>query len=267
MRGLLPALLLLAALAAPARAQSPDSAPPVIPSGVTVPVWRRPWVRPLASLLVPGAGQVLGGQDRGVVYLAAEVLFLGRALALARQGRRERAYFQTLAFDVARSAFTTVRRDGPWEYYEAMGRYVESGAYNLLGPTGFAPETDTLTYNGAMWLLARRNYFENPDSIPATTSSIYRAALAFYKSRAVTDEYRWSWRDARLEMGVYRQAIQNSDEGYREATNYFGAILANHLVSVVDAFISTRLGKSGVMPHVLPQPGSSSFFLVWTRTF
>jgi hypothetical protein len=257
----------MAALAVPARAQEPDSAASVIPATMTVPVWRRPWVRPLSSLLVPGTGQVLGGRDRGVVYLAAEVFFLGRALALARQGRRERAYFQTLAFDVARSAFTTVRRDGPWEYYEAMGRYVESGVYNLGGPGGFAPETDTLTFNGALWLLARRNYFENPDSIPDTSSPAYQAALAFYRSRAVTDPYRWSWRDARLEMGVYRQAIQNSDEGYRAATNYLGAILANHLVSAVDAFISTRLGGSGVVPRILPGEGSSSFLLVWTRRF
>jgi hypothetical protein len=234
---------------------------------MAVPVWRRPWVRPLASLLVPGAGQVLGGQDRGVVYLAAEVFFLGRALALARQGRRERAYFQTLAFDVARSAFTTERRDGPWEYYEAMGRYVESGAYNLTGPGGFTPETDTLTFNGAMWLLARRNYFENPDSIPPPTSPAYQAALDFYRSRAVTDAYRWSWRDARLEMGVYRQAIRSSDDGYRAATNYLGAILANHLVSVVDAFISTRLGRSGLVPRLLPGAGASSFLLLWTRPF
>jgi hypothetical protein len=266
-RSLLPAGLLVVTLAAPARAQTPDSVPSVIPAAVTVPVWRRPWVRPLASLLVPGAGQFLGGQDRGVVYLAAEVFFLGRALALGRQGRRERAYFQTLAFDVARSQFTTVRRDGPWEYYEAMGRYVESGAYNLAGSAGFAPETDTLTFNGAMWLLARRNYLENPDSIPATTSPAYQAALAFYKSRAVSDAYRWSWKDARLEMDVYRAAIHDSDEGYRQATNYLGAILANHLVSVVDAFISTRLGRSGILPHVLGSPGASGLLLIWSRQF
>jgi hypothetical protein len=266
-RGPWPAALLVAALAAPARAQGIDSTPSVIPAAMTVPVWRRPWVRPLASLLVPGTGQVLGGQDRGVVYLAAEVFLLGRALSLARQGRRERAYFQTLAFDVARSAFTTVRRDGPWEYYEAMGRYVESGAFDLAGPGGFTPESDTLTFNGAMWLLARRNYFENPDSIPSPTSPAYQAALAFYKSRAVTDPYRWSWRDARLEMGVYRRAIQNSDQGYREATNYLGAILANHLVSAVDAFISTRLRRGGLVPRVLPGQGPTSLLLIWTRRF
>jgi len=265
MHRLLATTLLAVALAAPAQAQIADTARSVLPASVTIPVWRRPWVRPLASILVPGAGQFLGGQDRGVVYLAAELFFVGRALAFARQGRRERAYFQTLAFDVARSAFTTVRREGPWEYYETMGHYVESGAYNLAGPTGFAPETDTLTFNGAMWLLARRNYFENPDSIPPPTSAAYQAALIFYKSRAVTDAYRWSWRDARLEMGVYRQAIKASDDGYREATNYLGAILANHLASVVDAFISTRLGKGGLVPHVLANPGTSQFLLVWTR--
>ncbi len=255
-----------AALAAPLAAQTADSLPSVVPASVAVPVWRRPWVRPVASLLVPGTGQFLGGHDRGMVYLAAEVFFVGRALALAQRGRQQRDYFETLAFDVARSSFTSVPSVGPWEYYEAMGHWVESGAYNRGTPGSFVPESDTLTFNGATWLLARRNYFENPDSLPAPTSPAYQAALAFYRSRAITDPYRWSWRDARLEMGVYRQAIQESDDSYRAATNYLGAILANHLASAVDAFVATRLGRSGVVPRVLPRQGDG-FLLLWTRGF
>ena len=106
-------LLLLAALPATARAQRPDSAPSVIP--VREALWRRPWVRPLASLVVPGSGQLLGGRDRGMVYLAAEVWFVARALAFSGQGRRERDQFVTLGFDVARAQFTPYRLDAPWE--------------------------------------------------------------------------------------------------------------------------------------------------------
>jgi len=113
-------VLLLAALPARASAQQTDSAPSVIPASLKVPVWRRPWVRPLASLVVPGSGQLLGGRDRGMVYLAAEVWFVARALALSGQGRSERDQFITLGFDVARAQFTPYRLDAPWEYYEAM---------------------------------------------------------------------------------------------------------------------------------------------------
>lgn len=260
-------LVLLLALATPARAQTADSAPSVVPAAAMVPVWRRPFLRPIASLVVPGSGQLLGGRDRGVVYLAAEVWFAVRALALARQGRVERDRFQTLAFDVARKPFTATRMDGPFEYYETMSHYTESGAYNLAGNAGFAPETDTLTFNGAMWLLARRTYFEHADSIPPTSSPAYQAALSFYRRRAFGDAFRWSWKDARLEMDVFRHAIRDSDQGFREATNYLGAILVNHLASAVDAFITSRLGASGVTPRAHYSSATQTLFLIWEHEF
>lgn len=255
---------------APARREAPAAtvAPPsVVPPGIAVPVWKRPWVRPLASLLVPGTGQLLAHRDRCVVYLAADVWFVARALALYQEGRQQRSQFLTLAFDVARQPFATARIDGPWEYYETMSHWVESGGYNLSTTGGFQPETDTLTFNGAMWLLARRNYFANPDSIPPTGSPAYQAALAFYQQRAYGDEFRWSWRDARLEMDVYIQEIHNSDQGFRNATTYLGAIVANHLVSAVDALIMTRLGGGSVLPRVHVTENPQRTWLIWERSF
>ena len=253
---------------APAAVDRNAARPPVVPEAAAMPVWRRPWVRPLASLVMPGAGQLLGGRDRGVVYLAVEVWFVARALAWGQQGRQLRAQFQTLAFDVARRPFTAARVDGPWEYYETMSHYAESGPYNMSAvPGGFAPPTDTLTFNGAMWLLARRNYFENPDSLPPPTDPRYQAAVAFYRQRAFGDAFRWSWKNARLEMDVYSQTIHDSDNAYRAATNYLGAILANHLSSFVDAFITTRLGRGGIMPRVQVLENPQTVLLVWEHAF
>ncbi len=233
-------------------------------------MWQRPWVRPLASLIFPGSGQLLAGRDRGLVSLAAEVWFVARAIAWSQQGQQLRSQFQALAFDVARQPFTSARVDGPWDYYETMSHFVESGPYNTsTTPGGFAPPTDTLTFNGAMWLLARRNYFENPDSAPPPSDPRYQSALAFYRQRAFADAFRWSWRDARLEMDLYRQTIRNSDNAYRAATSYLGAILANHLANFVDAFIMTRLGRKrlSVVPrvHVLENP--QTVLLIWEHAF
>jgi hypothetical protein len=266
---LLAALALLVVPLGAAGAQAVPAPRPVVPAAATLPVWKRPWLRPLASLVVPGSGQLLARRDRGIVYLAAEVWFVARALAWSQQGRTLRAQFQTLSFEVAREQFTPGRVDGPWDYYETMGHYVESGAYNTATASGaFAPETDTLTFNGAMWLLARRNYFTNPDSIPAPSDPRYQAALAFYRQRAFGDAFRWSWKDARLEMDVYRQTIHDSDNAYRAATNYLGAILANHLSSFVDAFIVARLGRGGgVMPRVHVMENPQTLLLVWEHTF
>jgi len=248
-------------------AQGPDP-PAVVPAAAAMPVWKRPWVRPLASLILPGSGQLLARRDRGIVYLATEVWLVARAVAWSQQGRQLRSQFETLAFDVARQPFTSARVDGPWDYYETMSHYVESGAYNMSSVPGtFAPQTDTTTFNGAMWLLARRNYFANPDSIPAPSDPRYQAALAFYRQRAFGDAFRWSWTDARLEMALYRQTIRDSDNAYRAATNYLGAVLANHLSSFIDAFIMARLGRGGVMPrvHVLENP--QTLLLVWSHGF
>jgi len=242
--------------------------PRVVPPAAAMPVWKRPWVRPLVSLVVPGSGQVLGGRDRGIVFIATEVWFVARALAWGQQGRQLRSQFQTLAFDVARQPFTATRVDGAWDYYETMSHYVESGPFNTSTVPGqLVPPTDTLTFNGAMWLLARRNFFVNPDSAPAPTDPRYQDALAFYQQRAFGDGYRWSWRNARLEMDTYAQTIHDSDNAYRAATNYLGAIVANHLLSFVDAFIMTRLGHEGVLPHVEVLENPQTMLLVWDFEF
>lgn len=258
---------LLLALPPSARAQTADSVPSVVPVSLTLPLWRRAWIRPLASLLVPGSGQLLAGRDRGLMYLAAEVWFVARALALSQQGRREKDHFLTLGYDVARLPFNPTRVSGPWEYYETMSHFVESGAYNLAGPGAFQPETDTLTFNGAMWLLARRNFFVHPDSIPPTTDPAYQAALSFYRRRAYGDQYRWSWKDARLEMDVYRHAIRSSDDDFRQATNYLGAILVNHLASAVDAFITLRIGGGSVLPRAQVSTTPPALYFIWAREF
>lgn len=229
------------------------------------PLLRRPWVRPLASLMVPGSGQLLAGQDRGLLYLVTEAWVVARAISLARLGRVERGQFRDLAFLVARRQFTSRRTDGPFEYYETMSHFVESGVYDVDPGAAFTPEADTTTFNGSMWLLARRTFWEDPDSTPPPTSSAYLAAVAFYQSRAVRPEFRWSWRGARLEQDVFRQTIHDSDEAFRAATNYLGVLVLNHIASAVDALITARLGRRGrgAVPRVGAGSAAGDLTLTW----
>ena len=232
-----------------------------------MPLLHRPWVRPVASLLVPGTGQFLARQPRGLLYLATEVWLLARAVSLRHDSRTEGDFYRTLAYTVARRSFGYQRVDGPWPYYEEMGKYIESGVFDGGSGTTFAPETDTTTYNGHIWLLARRTYLADPDSAAVPGAPGYDAALRFYKTRAVTDVFRWSWRNARLEQDVYRASIRASDDAYRRATNYLGALLLNHLVSAVDAFVATRLGRHPPLPVVRPAPGGTGAVLEWHSAF
>jgi len=152
--------LLALAVATPAAAQRPDTAAPPSPPPSAL-------VRPLASLLLPGAGQLMARQDRGAVYLATEIYLLSRFFQLDRDASREADRFQALAYDIARRAFNPTSRDTVFEYYEQMERFTESGRYNATPDTGFVPESDARTYNGSVWLLARRTLWPDPNVPPS----------------------------------------------------------------------------------------------------
>jgi len=250
------ALAGLLALAGPLAAQARRSAfararPAADEDPVRIPLVHRPWFRPVASLLVPGSGQLLGGQARGLLYLAAEVWIVARAASAHSRGSTQARAFRALAFQVARRPFATDNLAGPWDYYEAMAAWPESGGFDSDPGPGFSPESDSTTFNGHLWRLASETYFANPDSLPPPDSPAFLAAMAFYRTHAVTDAYRWSWRNARLEQDVYRGTIHASDAAYQEATNWLGALVLNHLASAIDAFVSVRLGRHPVaLPHL-----------------
>lgn len=203
----------------------------------------RPWLPPLASLVVPGAGQLLLGQDRGIVYLAIEAFTLGAYIRQSNLAQQEGDLFRDLAFDVARRDFGPAVRDTAFEYFETMAHYSESGAYDLDPGPALVPETDPSTYNGAQWLLARRTFWPDPDVPPDPASPEHIRAIQFYQARAVGPNFQWSWRDAPLEQATFRRSIEQSDNAYRGARNYLGLLLANHAVSFADALVSTRLTR------------------------
>lgn len=205
---------------------------------------QRFWVRPAASLLLPGAGQFLAHQERGAIYVAVEVYSLARIIQLTRRGRSEGDRFRALAFTVARRDFNPTRRDTVFEYFETMERFVASGQYNLGPGPALMPETDLTTYNGSVWLLARRTFWADPDVPPDPRSPEFVRALTFYQAHAVGPAFLWSWRDAEPQQATFRETIKRSDDAFRGAQNLLGVVLANHVVSVVDALISTRLSAA-----------------------
>jgi hypothetical protein len=211
---------------------------------------RSPWWAPVLSAVVPGAGQFAMGQQRSVGYLVAEGYLIIQQVRARRDANGDRDAYRALAFEVARKPFGGERPVGGWDYYESMEKYLESGAYDRLPGGALDPETDETTYNGARWLLARETYWLNPAVAPAVGSPEYQRALAFYQSRAVRPAFQWSWRDAQLERDVYAQTIASANRSGQRAVNYVGLIGANHLVSLIDAYVSVRVrrfGGAGVM--------------------
>src|SRR2546421_11709556 len=138
-------LVLMAFVANASHAQTADSATAATDSLIRA----RIFLRPRASLLVPGTGQLLAHQDRGAVSLAAEVYLVSRFVQLDREAVREASRFKALAFDIARRPYLPTQRDTIFEYFEQMERFPESGRYDAGSGSGFVPESDPRTYNGA----------------------------------------------------------------------------------------------------------------------
>jgi hypothetical protein len=177
--------------------------------------------------------------------MAVETFFVARFLSLQSEGRAERERYRALAFDVARREFAPSVTDTVFEYFEQMEKFIESGPFDADPGPAFIPPTNEQTFNGSIWALARETFFANPDSLPDPSDVSYQLAIAFYRRRAVGDGFRWSWRDAGLEQDLFRQSIRKSDEAFRRATSQLGFLLANHLLSAIDAFVSSRLSRNG----------------------
>ena len=198
---------------------------------------------PVASLVVPGTGQLLTGMDRGVLYLLAEAFLLTRFFAAAGSATREGDRFRDLAFSVARAPFSPAARDTTFEYFEQMEKFLQSGPFDADPSPGIQPPTDERTFNGTIWALARRTFLLSPDSALDPGSGAYQRALDFYRSRAVGPNFRWSWAGAEFEQDAFRNTISRSNAASRRKSAALGFLLANHLLSALDAFISRRVSS------------------------
>ncbi len=221
------------------------------------------WWVPLASAIVPGTGQARLGQNRFMAYLAFEAFAVLGYFDQHNQALRYRDQYRALARDVARAFYGGNRPVGPWAYYESMEHYLESGVFDRFPGGEFTPESDESTFNGDMWRLARATYWRDQNVAPDKNSQEYRNAIGFYINRAVTPEYRWTWRNAQLEQDLYRRTILNTNQAYRDANLQLGFLIANHLLSAVDAFATIRLrGGAGAAIPGAP-PTSLSATLPW----
>lgn len=200
-----------------------------------------------ASALVPGSGQAMLGTLRFIPYVAIEVLGWSRYAGHSGDARRWRDGYRDLAARVARAPFAGSGTPpiGDFDYYERMEHFEESGRYDIVPGGPLDPETDSLTYNGYIWQLARRTYWTTtPGVTPDTSSSEYKQSIAFYQHRAYDGAYRWSWTNSPAELQRYRSLIHDSNESHRRAMQDLGLVIANHVLSTVDAYITVRVRRT-----------------------
>jgi hypothetical protein len=197
----------------------------------------------LLSAAIPGMGQKRLGQNRWMAYVAVELWAWVQYVGKRREGSDLQTRYKDLAWLVARRVSTGPRVDGDFEYYEAMTQYSASGAYDTSpDDLGVQPEEDPETYNGSIWALAREIFFLDDPGAPVDPGSDhYQKALRYYMSRAYEPNQAWNWGDNVLQQAEYSELIRLSDENLRRGTTMVGVIIANHLLSSVDALVTGRL--------------------------
>ena len=198
----------------------------------------------LYSALLPGLGQRKLGKGRWLAYLAVEgAVWIGYGNA-RWSATDERDQYQDLAWDVART-FNGVRIDGDFPYYETMEKFLTSGAFDTDPVAlGIQPQMDPSTFNGRTWSLATEIHFP-PGSNPLPGDPAYEAALADYRVRAYDERFEWTWAGQSVAWTDYMDLIESSDGSFRRASQFLGVIIANHLLSAVDAFVTARVQGSG----------------------
>lgn len=185
---------------------------------------------PIASAIVPGAGQFMFRHDRFVAYAAVEVLSWWKYIKDSQEQNRQEAFFKELARGAARSHFSTSLPDGGWSYYELMRDWKESGRYSQTDNGPVVPETNDSTFNGTRWRLAQATHINDP-----------AGALAEYERLAIKPEFRWSWTNAGIQYDIFKRTTENRNDAAHAAVTDLSVIAANHVLSMVDAFVTFRL--------------------------
>jgi hypothetical protein len=198
-------------------------------AGVARDTVARKRLAPVASAVIPGAGQIMLGENRSIAYMAVEVLGWWQYRKHVQERATQEAAFKELARRVARSHFSPDGGDGNWTYYEMMRDYVESGDYTTSDNGSIVPPTDTATFNGHVWVDALRTHTSTAD------------ALAQYQQRAIRPDLQWSWKNARLQWDLFSQLTEKRNDANRAAARDLLLLAGNHLLSMVDAFATFRV--------------------------
>ena len=218
-------LVILAMLGSTARAQRADDAR----AGVTAPRPTRQ-LAPLASVIIPGSGQLIQGRNRALIYFAVEAVGWWKLARDVQDRADQTADYKDLARRVARANFSPNGPDGPWQYYEAMRDFPESGEYSTVDESvGFVPETRPDTYNGDKWVRAR------------ATTETYDEALALYKQLAYKQDMLWSWRNAGIHYNAFIRSTEAKNAANSAVDFDMAVLVLNHLISMIDSYSVFRL--------------------------
>jgi hypothetical protein len=208
-------------------------------------------IPPLVSMVLPGAGQHLLGQRRKWAYLALEAAGWAFFVERRRAGADYRERYRDYAWENGRIQSAS-RVDGDFDYYERLAHWTRSGAFDSdQGAPGVQPEMDENTFNGSVWSLATRIFLGEAQNVPESDPA-YQSALDYYGEEAYATALLWDWSGAPGAQSEYAALLDTSDSRFRQATTVLGVIIANHVLSAADAYVSARGRAGSARLRILP---------------
>jgi hypothetical protein len=151
--------------------------------------------------------------------------------------------------------------DGDFAYYEALTKWTRSGQFDREpGPEGIQPEEDATTYNGSIWTRARELFGPTGPEDPR-----YAQAISYYEKHAYDARFLWDWSGRQAAFDEFRRLVAESDDRFRSATTALGAVLANHLLSGVDAYLSAGFNAEA-QARVIPSSDGRRWTLLLHAT-
>jgi hypothetical protein len=189
------------------------------------------------SLALPGLGQHQLGKSRKWLFAGIEVAAWAVYLERRSAAGSLRDDYRDFAWQVGRLQ-AGPRVDGDFNYYETLSKWDRSGAFDRDAvSSGLQPEADPSTFNGTTWARAQA-IFLGGGGQPGDPG--FAQALEYYEARAYQTEFLWDWTRSTGGRSRLGELISESDSRFRQATTAVGVVIANHLASAVDAFLSTR---------------------------
>lgn len=217
-----------------------------------------PGMRIALGALVPGLPQYMEGKWRGWAYFAAEGAAIAGMVFFNAQAHDRVDHYNEISRRARRNFVLGGLRNNPeevtdemsggfGEYYEDLTKWTSSGDYdNDPSREGIQPETDTRTYNGHQWQIAKiNNYSGTNGGIPVAQSAEEEArALAAYSEAVYPLQYNWDWTGLESSEILYHNVFNSAEDSYRGRNKFTAVLLANHIISAIDMLIMEKINQT-----------------------